>query len=262
MLGKLLKYEIMATSRIFLPLFGLILLLAGINRVFLPLNSGTFDVPRMITMTVYIILIVALCVMTLVVTIQRFNKNLLGDEGYLSFTLPVKIELHIVSKAIVTLMWTALSLIVSLFSIFILAVNENTVRDFSRGCMELSDAFSRYGGWAWLILAEAVVLGIVAVLTGTLEIYAAISVGHLSGKHKLLAGFGAFIGFGVAEQIVLSFFMNSSGRDSLFGDYVGPGFTVSDLSALLLYTIGFTALFGAAFFFLTNWILKRRLNLE
>ena len=175
MLGKLMKYEIMATARIFLPLFGLILLLAAFNRVLFPLNSNTFDVPRMITMTVYIALMVALCVMTLVVTIQRFSRNLLGDEGYLSFTLPVKTYYHIVSKAVVALMWTALSLIVSFFSIFLLAVNDRqSLRDFSEGCMELGEAFNRYGGWAWLILAEAVVLVVVATLMGILELYAAI----------------------------------------------------------------------------------------
>lgn len=263
MLGKLMKYEIMATARIFLPLFGLILLLAAFNRVLFPLNSNTFDVPRMITMTVYIFLMVALCVMTLVVTIQRFSRNLLGDEGYLSFTLPVKTYYHIVSKAVVALMWTALSLIVSFFSIFLLAVNDRqSMRDFSEGCMELGEAFSRYGGWAWLILAEVVVLLVVATLMGILELYAAISVGHLSSKHKLLAGFGTFIGFGIIGQIVLSFFANSSNTDSLFWSYIGPNFTLSGLSALLLFAIGVTAVFGAAFFFLTNWILKRKLNLE
>lgn len=262
MLGKLMKYEIMATSRIFLPLFGLILLLAGFNRLFLPLNSNRFDIPRMITMTVYISLIVALFVMTLVMTIQRFNKNLLGDEGYLSFTLPVKIWYHIVSKAVVTLMWMTLSLIVSLFSIFLLAVSDaESMREFSTGCMELGNVFNRYGGWAWLILVECLVFYIVGMFGTALEIYAAISVGHLVPKHKLLAGFGAFIGFGVVDQIVMSLagnFINGSSLFRFFNDAV----TVHTVSMVLLCFILYCVVSAAVFFFLTNWILKRKLNLE
>ena len=35
MLGKLLKYEIKATGRIFLPIYLALILLAGINRIFI-----------------------------------------------------------------------------------------------------------------------------------------------------------------------------------------------------------------------------------
>ncbi len=66
-------------------------------------------IPFAISMTIYCLLIAAVFVMTLVVTIQRFNKNLLGDEGYLSFTLPVKVTATSYSKMIISLMWTVLS---------------------------------------------------------------------------------------------------------------------------------------------------------
>lgn len=262
MLGKLMKYEVMATSRIFLPLYGLILLLAGFNRVFLPLNSSAFDIPRMITMTVYVSLIVALFVMTLVMTIQRFNKNLLGDEGYLSFTLPVRTWCHIVSKATVTLMWTTLSLIVSFFSIFLLAVgNAESMREFSRSCMQLGNAFHYYGGWAWLILAECLVLYIAMTFGGVIEIYAAVSVGHLAPRHKLLSGFGAFIGFGVAEQLIIALARSFINTNSWFGFY-NDAVTVRTVSMVLLCFILYCVVSSVVFFFLTNWILKRKLNLE
>lgn len=263
MLGKLMKYEIMATARIFLPLYAMILLMAGISRVFFPLSSETFDLPRMITMMVYIFLLAALFIMTLVVTIQRFSKNLLGDEGYLSFTLPVRVWQHIFSKTIVNLMWMFISLIVSMFSIFLLAVNDPlSMRTFSEGCMEIGEAFGRYGGQAWLIFWEGIVCFIVTALSSALEIYAAISVGHLVPKHKLLAGFGAFVGFGVVEQIVVSLFGDFVNRKSLFWAADNFGDTLSDVSGVLLFCIAFSVVFGVLFYFLTSWILKRKLNLE
>ena len=256
-----MKYEAMATSRVFLPLYGLILLLSCFIHIFLPLNSDTFDTPRIITMMVYMFLMAALFVMTLVVTIQRFQKNLLGDEGYLSFTLPVKTWDHIVSKMIVTLMWSFFTLIVSFFSVFLLAVGDKqSLKTFSEGCMEIGDAFNRYGGWAWLILAEAVVFLVIAIFSGTLQIYAAVSVGHLSPKHKLLAGFGAFVGFCIVEQIIASLFSGYIEANSLLWATIDV--TPSMISTCLLVCIGFSAVFGAAFFFLTEWILKRKLNLE
>ena len=88
MLSKLLKYELKATGRIFLPLFLALLLFAGINRF--TLSPDEFDAPAMISMIMYIIIMVGMFVMTFIMMIQRFYKNLLSDEGYLMLTLPVK----------------------------------------------------------------------------------------------------------------------------------------------------------------------------
>lgn len=266
MLGKLLKYEIQATARTFLPLYGLILLLAVVNRAFLPLSSDYFDIPRMITMTVYVVLIVGLVVMTLVVTIQRFYRNLLGDEGYLSFTLPVKTHSHIDSKMIVTLMWSVLSLLVAGASVFIIAANAETLTSFSRFCAEIAELYSRYGLHAHLIVFEFFILCIVGFSGSVLEIYAAITVGNLAGRHKMLAGFGAYIGFGVVEQILTSVLVNAFGETiaSYFRafhysvDYYPPEPVELALFGIFVYT----AVFFVAFYFLTNWMLSRKLNLE
>lgn len=40
-------------------------------------------------------------VVTAVILIQRFYKNLLGSEGYLMFTLPVTVSQHLFSKTII-----------------------------------------------------------------------------------------------------------------------------------------------------------------
>ena len=266
MLGKLLKYEIEATGRIFLPLYGLILVLAVINRIFLPLNAESFNIPRIISMTVYVVLIVAVFVMTLVVIIQRFYKNLLGDEGYLSFTLPVKAHNHIDSKLIVTLMWAVLSLLVSGASVFIIAADANTLTSFSHFCAGVAELYGRYGLHAHLMVLEALVLCILGFLTSVLQIYASISVGNLSGRHKLLAGFGAYVGFGVVMQIISSVLVNAfGGTISSYlrsFSYSAAYYPPAPIEIAMLVMILYTAVFFAAFYFLTNWMLNRKLNLE
>ena len=95
MLGKLLKYELKATSRVFVPLYIAILVVSIVNG--LSLNLEIFNIQGLATI-ILMCLFISLFVITIVVTIQRFNKNLLKDEGYLMFTLPVSSKYLVLSK--------------------------------------------------------------------------------------------------------------------------------------------------------------------
>ncbi len=123
MLGKLLRHEMKATSRVFLPFFGVLLVFAGINKLFLELGffqkQGLNFVAGM-SMFTYVILVLAIFVLTYVVMIQRFYKNLLGDEGYLMFTLPVKPSSHILAKLFVSTLWMVLAFVAFFLSLMIL----------------------------------------------------------------------------------------------------------------------------------------------
>lgn len=266
MLGKLLKYEIKATQRLFLPIYGLILILALVNKLFFSINAGYLNIPKMIMMSAYVIMIIALIIMTFVVTIQRFYKNLLCDEGYLSFTLPVKSHMHIEAKMIVTLMWVILSTLVSALSIFLLAIDRSNIQQFSEFCMELSQMYSYYGFPAVLATIEFILLIILGVVTSTLQIYASVVVGNLSGKHRMLAGIGAYIGFGIVEQIISSILMNilKNPIESYFSyfHFSKDSIPFNAINMGLLILILYSLIFGLAYFFFTNWMLNRKLNLE
>ena len=51
-------------------------------------------------------------VLTAMIAIQRFNKSLIGDEGYLMFTLPVTHTQLLNSKLIASLLWVVVGTIV------------------------------------------------------------------------------------------------------------------------------------------------------
>ena len=53
-----------------------------------------------ISMVGYVVLIISISAITLIIMVQRFYKNLLGDEGYLMFTLPVKTWQNVLNKLI------------------------------------------------------------------------------------------------------------------------------------------------------------------
>ena len=91
---KLLKYEWKACARTCLPLYGVLILMSLISRILyvIPKNASLdFMLPAIGSM-LYMGVMMAAFVVTAVILIQRFYKNLLGSEGYLMFTLPVTVS--------------------------------------------------------------------------------------------------------------------------------------------------------------------------
>ena len=112
MLGKLLKYEFKATSRILLPLYGALLIFAFIVKIFIgtKLDGVNMDflggIPAVVSIFTYGATMAAVFIVTIFIIIQRFYKNLLGDEGYLMNTLPVSTTSNISSKLISAIIWS------------------------------------------------------------------------------------------------------------------------------------------------------------
>lgn len=108
MLSKLLRYEFKDTARV-IPFFYLIAAILS-SMVFLS-EKMRIDWFRITSSVLLLIFGFAIIVVTFVVIVLRFYKNLYSDEGYLMFTLPVKPQLLLVSKAIVGFCWMLLSTI-------------------------------------------------------------------------------------------------------------------------------------------------------
>lgn len=288
MLGKLIKYEIKATSRTFLPLYGAVIILALVNKLFMALEgakgganylnqlSGSSlalqrlsEIPATLAMTTYVIIIIALFVLTFIVMIQRFYKNLLGDEGYLMFTLPVAPWKNIVNKLLVSMMWTVLTGIVTALSIFIVAVNAEFLREFPRAMEEMFYFFKvELQMNAVVFFTQIAVTMFIGLVVGILQVYAAISIGQLVNSHKLLASFGAYIGINIVMQTVTSLIMAAL---TMFGlnDWMNVSTyntMISSMAGLMDWMIVITNLislaFGVLFYVLTQRILTKRLNLE
>ena len=101
MLTKLLKHEFRATARIMGPLYLVLLAVAlGFNFSARLMDSGNFVLNMLAALVVmaYVVAITAVFIVAFILMLQRFYKNLLGDEGYLMFTLPVTPAQHITAK--------------------------------------------------------------------------------------------------------------------------------------------------------------------
>ncbi len=270
MLSKLLKYELRGTARFFIPLYLTILVFAVINSFSSNIFIVAENIPLLysllmsLSMFVYGALMVGLVIMTLFVMIQRFYKNLLGDEGYLMFTLPVSSEKHIFSKLTVSMFWTIASSIVAIFSIFIIFSRNVFTLDFLKELtMAITLFIEHLGGFTYIFILEGIVLILLSLASTILNIYAAIALGHLYNKNKLLISFAMYILLNMIPQILIvlaSFFF------FIFNQEVPimPNFIPSahHVNYFLLGLIVFTGVITIGYFILTNYILKRRLNLE
>lgn len=265
MLTRLFSYEIKATARLFLPVYLALLIFAGINRIFSlihsdPIRESLFtNITAGISMTVYVTLMVGILVMTLVVLIQRFYKNLLGNEGYLMFTLPVQTWKHIINKLAISMMWVILSGIVAIISIFIIIPYDDSVIEFYR---QISRGFSEmihyFGNATYLIGLESIILGILALASSILMIYSAIALGHLFNKHKLLASFGMYIVLSAISKTIMGIYMLFIDGIIEFISFT----TFSNIQLLLLFIFIYLIAITVGYFILTQFILKNKLNLE
>lgn len=269
MLGKLIKYELKATSRFFLPLYLTLVIVSLLNLVFFNVpdtGEGSFSISNLamgISMLVYVTLIVGMILMTLIVLIQRFYKNLLGDEGYLMFTLPVQSWSHIISKLAVSMFWIIISGIIALCSILIISAKNISAADISKGLSMVINQFQQYfGAYSFLTGFQIVLFGLLALASTILTVYAAIALGHLFNKHKVLASFGMYIALKTVSQILMTLFSAAffSGRN--FRLAFGNMPDIAQINSFLMASIIYCGLITTCYFVLTNYILKKKLNLE
>ena len=258
MLGKLIKYEFKATGRIFLPIFGALLVVAVINRIFLSLS---FEIPTAIGIAISTIMMIGIAVLTLILTLQRFSKNLLGSEGYLMFTLPVKTSNLIFSKLIVSSVWFIASGIIVSIAILIMAFSGINLHEIIESIRYFFSTFNVDYLHIVLYVIEAIVFMILSLFSTILLLYACMSLSLFFNKHRGLAAFGVFILFNIIGQTIGGILV-ATGFPDLFV------ITFESLSDL--YQMHFVALLsiitdlitGVIFYLITMYMLKNKLNLE
>lgn len=296
MLGKLITYDFKALGRVLLPL-QLGTLVAGIlASVVMTLyfrwfntkwESDYIDYGRnsvnsfdtvFSSMTTFVgfllfVVVTASILVTLFLVARHFYMNFLGNEGYLTFTLPVTTTQHLAAKTISGTCWiviNALVVIVVMLTVLLFGfAYEGLVNtEILEGMVELlEDALS---GPGLIVLLELPFFGLVSLVSSLLMIYLALSIGGvLASKYKILAAVVAYfcinalagifstllttISFVVMESTGWSEALVSSDSFSSFLIAMQPVLVVSFASSLVLCVVFFVA---------THYILANKLNLE
>lgn len=259
MLSKLLKYEFKSTGRTFLPIYGALLVTSFLTRLFVFnkdfSNSFFLSLFQVVISSLFGFLLMAVCILTLVVSLQRFYKNLLGEEGYLSMTLPVRPWQHILCKSLTSLVWYIFSSIAAILAFVILAYEKGMLGDFFKAIVTLI----RRGSLNAQILTacgEFFLFAALGILAFTMMLYASMALGQLNANKRLLTSFGAFLALNFLVQILMGVLGN------LAVQWVFPMSSRWALNVALLLSIVVELFFLAGFFAITNYILSRKLNLE
>ena len=277
MLKQLLKYEFKATKRLY---FGLYLALALLSVVLgvtfrqehALAHSTSFQNLEVILMIVYVSVILAIAVLCFVNTIQRFYQNLLGREGYLMHTLPVNENQLILSKLLTSMVWVLCSglvgivCITGMVSIGVLDAEVLGTENWDSWMQLWGMLYGELGAKFWLVTFWTILINLACMIA------------HQFPKHVMVAGILAFIGLNIVETQLdkllgtndVSMIVDVTYR-VVDVNVTGVSYGVTPmrwLTAALGTDVGYlfcfavTAAIAAAYFFLTRWLMKNKLNLE
>lgn len=292
MLKHLIRYEFKATSRTYGGLYLALLVVAALLGLSARLDSGPatmWDTAALVLTIVYGALCAAIAVITILQIIDRFQKNLMGREGYLMHTLPVTESQLIVSKLLTSVVWAVCGVAVGLLSMVVLcctaALNGAFFAELNELFSALSEAWKRMDeqdmaslGLLFQTLLAWVVLFLSWGICLVLRIYASCMVGHQFKKHPTAAGILAFFVLSTVQGWladlldtagVMSLSITVGSRSdapeqiALLGNNLMSHFSTSGMLWLsVLVTVAVYAVFGAGYFYLTVWLMKHRLDLE
>ncbi len=255
MLSKLMKHELRATKRTMLPAI-LILLAASLGArfgltSFMDSNNEALILLGSLLTMAYVIFTFGLIIACAVLMVVRFYKNMMGDEGYLMFTLPVSIHQHIWSKLLTSTLWMVLCGITIVVSAFLLVAGYAI--DFDPVVTELRwllQTLFQVNEMTLLILT--VISGLLTIMVGFMEAYAAISVGCSRPNAKLFWSFLIFFAF----QFVSSFLSGLLPLDAQMGRLT------SNFILVYLCNISVQVFKFIIFYSITVYFTKMKLNLE
>ncbi len=266
MLGKLFKYEFKATGRIMLPIYIATLVICIISSVFFNFApSGEWDEHKLLTFTtliifaLFIFMVAAAIVLSYIISILRFKKNLFDSEGYLMNTLPVTTGQNIGAKLLTSVIYQIFTLIVAILAFMIFTIGIDPAENINM-LGELYNLFvsliNHMTGEIFLFTAEFIILCILSLVLLNIEFYAAISIGHSSNSSRVLKSVAAYIVFYVIQNII----------DSILLIICGLNIDTVDTNSFpyLLFTglIIIEVIYILIYYFITNYFMKKKLNLQ
>lgn len=265
MLRKLLKYDLRANMKLYLFIWPAMLLLAGLQRLLLELPvTGFLGHFLMSLLTGLMVLaLIAMVVLCFVICVIRFYSGLLRREGYLMFTLPVKPWLLLLSKLLAAMLTLIPTCIFAYFGIALILSGTtdgvwNTMFNFSQILDQPLSAWT-------LILAGLTVLAAVANMI--LRVYFVSCLGHLFRRARIFLSILFYYLIGVLMQIASMMTLVSVNYEP--NTFVNSVFTWVEslsfngaMSAFLGTILLINVAIGCVYFFVSEVILRKRLNLE
>lgn len=250
MLWKLLKYDFRSMWKQFAIAWPAALVLGLINRFTLDGRFSTSDVggvTSVIMISLFVGVLFAMFVVSMVFILTRFYRGLLGDEGYLMHTLPVQSWQLVLSKLICALAVSILNGVVAVLAMVLMVPVDWTELLHWRVWKFLLQGIIEQPDFALYLVELCVVIaaGLAAAIT---MCYLSMAIGHLFHRRRVLMSVVAFFALDIAASLL--------GSLDIWPEINLEGHSGMWLAALI-------CLIPAILMFLgTSYILKNHLNLD
>ncbi|MCR5737134.1 MAG: hypothetical protein K6G64_05740 [Eubacterium sp.] len=265
MLGKLIKNEFKATGRLILPLYIVLLVVTIINKIVIEIQDSStvaitenkvFIAFAAILVLTYFLSLMAVGALTIIFLIKRFYDNMLKDEGYLSFTLPVTTGQHLISKIVVSYTWVLTTILSLIASVLILMSGKGIVDEAKSFWTGLIEVIQDGNQLTAAIVVLSVILSIYNII---ITPYLCFSVGQRFNGHKIIGAFITYVVVYIINQVIgvvslTAFFALGSNIDQLTD---GEIFRWTMYYELILLVVE-----SAVFTFITYHMLDKKLNLD
>ena len=256
MLFKLLKYDFRAMWKQFSLIWGAALALALVNRFVLFRDTDNAILSEDgLFMLAFVAVIVAMFVIAVIFVVNRFSKGLLGNEGYLMHTLPVRPWQLVTSKLICGVVtWVGCGVVAFISPVLMLPLNLPDLLQFPFWS-DIFRGIMKHPGML-VLMAEFCMVFLSFIVLLVASMYLAMAVGHLFSRHRRLISIASFIGLYVLVGNVY---------DQVFSYRIVRALTnAASVNAYgsMLVAIAIMLIPAIVFLAVTCWILEHKLNLE
>lgn len=275
MLKKLLRYDFKSVLRFWW--------IAALSTVGLALVGGwswsVFEKDKELPQMLYVVATlaeiiavlggVAFVIMTVIILFSRFYKNFFTDEGYLTFTLPVKRSSLLNSKLIVSVTTLIITGLVLLFDLLVaVCIGEADVvftREFWINLgKEIEHFFETLDGYVVFAIVQTIVSVILTVIISVLFAFCCITIASIIAKKAKVIT--AIIIYYVANSTVIFGLVmyNLFAMDTLVDWLDSVPIYLENPTAVLmsLCKILFSGIFCAVLYSFQYWMLDKKLNLS
>ncbi|MBO7303615.1 MAG: hypothetical protein J6V09_00125 [Clostridia bacterium] len=270
MVKKLFKHEFIYYLRSF-GIFPLMLIVASLFLRFIMFFDPENFVVEVLGITAFIVFYImcfTIGIAALVIAVVRFYRNMYTAEGYLTFTLPVTSDQHILVKLLSALACQVISHLTVFLAMFIAVADMETFSDIGKMFTWLGGLINSVGVWHFVFYAfEAIILLAIGSATSMLLFYGCVTVGQTATKNRIFTAIAAYFIYYLGTQILSTVTMLIASRVMLTGVFDGLitwviAHPYASIHIGAWIGVAVASGLGVAFWFITRTIMNKKLNLE
>lgn len=273
MVKKLLKHEFIYYFRTFGIFLPIVLATAIATKIFTLFDQENVfnEIVTNISLLALIMASLGLLVLSAIISVIRFYKNMYSAEGYLTFTLPASNSQHIFVKLCTAVLWqiSCFFTVVLAWSIMLVGGDGGSISSEIVGT-ELWNELAKIIGTGNLVAyAIELVIAIIAMMVySMLLVYTCITIGQTAKKHRIGKAVGVYFIYYYAMQAITSILATLGGyyvTDSFFNDSLAETTIESTIMLIHIVLCGailISAAISLVFWLVTRYIMTKKLNLE